>query len=449
MAYNSVNIMPNQGLGIASGIAQGASSFMQAYQQGVNNRNYYAMMQQQMQSEQQLRQLQMQKLQQEINPVAVNLQKVGIVSKLADTNEDYSGLLQSYIKKTLDGANTPAQLSYLNNSVNSHVQSQMVPGNLGYANQQIPGPVQPGQAPLSYDKEIPGPPAPGAPQYQAQLPTQAKYEQMGMSQPSDFQSPPAPGQPPAPGSQRSYMGVPYQDLNSDTQDMMNGIVKLNPAELQMANKLITDRSAANIAMGRTAQGLYQTNINNMTKEQLRQLVNDANLKIQGMKDDTRIQATGMNNDTRQGIANSNNDAKTQIALGHDATSRANQNMRTNGKSGANNPMKAIDDQIKIYTTQKAALYGPQKGLIPMTDDDIKRKSDYLDSEISALQSKKESMQQGGGSSSTQSGLPSVARTKQDVSGLAAGSLFNWQGGGSMPAGIYKKQADGQLVPVSR
>lgn len=485
MAYDSVNVTPSSNLSLAAGLAQGASNFYQAYQSGVQQRQYSAMLQQRMQGENDMRQLQMQKLQQEINPVQVDIQKLSMLSKLSDANPEYSSLAKKQLQTLFDGLDSPTKLSYANSVLSKHLADQnsqpdytkgseqdpnfmgpKTPTVVGSQSTQLPGPVQPGQAPLSYDKPVMGYPPQGA---QTQLPTMTPsdsswspgYRDTGYR---SFTTPPQPGQPYEVGDggyRKAFntpygaqqgaqggaqagaksdptQGLAYEDLSPAYQAALGGKVSLNPYEQKLLEKMISDRTANNIAMGRNATSITTANMNNMSKQELMNLHNEVLQRIQNMKDDTRVKTTGMNNDSREGIQDSRNQGNLDVQNARNAGNLATQKVRSANKAGGNQNLdeKSINKQIETLNKQMGDLRKPNSltGMVP-PDDMIQSGEKWYRDQIQALQDKKSQLKSGSSSApQTQpSGLPIVAHSKSDLASAPDGSLVQWQGK------LYKKQ----------
>lgn len=162
--------------------------------------------------------------------------------------------------------------------------------------------------------------------------------------------------------------------------------------------------------------------------------------------DTRRENNINSNSTRADIADANNDSREKIAQGHDATSRANQKMRSGNKAGGaqNLDEKSINKQIETLNKQMGDLRKPNSmtGMVP-PDDMIRSSEQWYQSQIQALEQKKSQLKGGG---SQASGLPVRAVSKQDVANAPEGALIQWSGAG-IPQGMYKKQG-GHLVPAN-
>lgn len=100
----------NGTLGVAAGLAQGAANFMTAYRGSQQQAFQNKMMEEEMAAKRQLYQLQAQKLQKEIQPVQINLEKVKAAREYFG---DESSFYKRAVNEALDSVQTPAQAKYL------------------------------------------------------------------------------------------------------------------------------------------------------------------------------------------------------------------------------------------------------------------------------------------------------------------------------------------------
>lgn len=141
-------IMPayqNGTLGVGSAIAQGAQNFMSAYQGARQQAIQNDQTQQEITAKQQLYQLQAQKLQKEIQPVQINLEKVKAARAYFG---DDSSFYKKAVNDALDSVQTPAQAQYLSSIATSQPGGGQPGGDSGFS---ASAPSAPGPAPAPTD----------------------------------------------------------------------------------------------------------------------------------------------------------------------------------------------------------------------------------------------------------------------------------------------------------
>ena len=134
MADDSNPYLPSVGLGIGNAVAQAGQNFVQSYQQSRSNAIQQQQQQQDFQMKQQMYGMQMQKMQQEISPVAVDFAKLNMIR-----NGVQSGVIpkemQTYaMKDVYNNIQTPTQAAFANQMLNQHISnSAPTPGHLSLA----------------------------------------------------------------------------------------------------------------------------------------------------------------------------------------------------------------------------------------------------------------------------------------------------------------------------
>lgn len=146
-----IRIGPNRGLSAAALIAQGAEKFMGAYQGQQARQTAAAFQQQQIQSENELRRMQMEKIRQEIAPVEFDAQKLNLLFKGVDSGLVPESVYKKNVEGFVDGIDSPAKLRAASNMLNqAQMQKNAQLGGQNYGS--VPpggGAFMPGYAPTA------------------------------------------------------------------------------------------------------------------------------------------------------------------------------------------------------------------------------------------------------------------------------------------------------------
>ncbi len=144
-----VRIGAHNGLNFASALAQGVGNFVSSYNQTKNQNLQMALKAREIDAEAQLRQLQMQKLQQEIAPVQFDVQKLAVMKRALDAGVLPDSVYNKQVSNTVQNIDSPAKLSVVNQAIDSHLNQK---ASAFGAQSSLPDsqPAQPSESPASF-----------------------------------------------------------------------------------------------------------------------------------------------------------------------------------------------------------------------------------------------------------------------------------------------------------
>lgn len=166
MATFPRDLSPNRGLGLASSLAQAVQTGLSAYQQRQTANQNLAIRMAEIQSERELRRLQMQKLQQEIAPVEFSAAKWNVIDKAFGAGLIPEKVRTDAAKEVLEQANTPAKLNALSKMIDQKQASKLRSMSPSAFREQFGDSVVQEEVPEQLPQEVKQPPVAQAPEAQ-------------------------------------------------------------------------------------------------------------------------------------------------------------------------------------------------------------------------------------------------------------------------------------------
>lgn len=371
-----MDIAPDGGLRMGAAIAQGAQNFVTAFQNARSMQLNYQLKQQELASQNELRQLQMAKLRSELEPTTVDFQKVAAAKQLMMGGYVDKKFYENTIQDAMDNVTTPAQAQYLNSAIQKDLMNRGAP-SLGSVQQ----------------KDINAP-------------------DLGVS--TDLSQKP-----------QAQAGLNF-----------NAPVQLNKAEKDLLEKSIGYQTTANVAAGRNQNNLDMQDLRNKGAQDLHALEAEFKFKLEQIQSEQRNREQQAKIQADKDLqAQKDKAAADRERMGINA---GKYKRGSGAAGGSNQEIKSLDKQIEqARQAQNKLLERNSFGMVPSLEE-IKSSWDGLQNQIDQLQSKRDGLAKGSKGSQSATGMapagqtppggvPIKASSKQDVMKAPVGAVIDYGG----------------------
>lgn len=338
---------PNRGLQIASGLAQGLQSGLNAFQNAQARNQQLELQRMKLQGDAELRKLQLEKLRQEMAPVEFSAQKFQTISNAVELGIIPETMKTQAAKDLMEMADTPQKLQFLNSAIDRKKQADLkklsssnMAEMFGSGTQVMDVP----EAPVQTEQAAPQ----ANPAASLRL-TPKEAELYGGLLKSKL------------GAQTQFAGIQQRDAASERQliaSLANYETRLDAAKDSNETKKIVQEL-------RNELGLYQTNANNQNRIQVQGLRNEGDLNTQRMRNRGTFDAQDMRN--KGALAVEELRGKNRIGVAElNAKSREKTAAMKKAAGGRGNPVspeqKMALDIIKQKEKALSDLNKPSSGL---------------------------------------------------------------------------------------
>jgi hypothetical protein len=353
---NSYTISSGGALPMAAALAQGVQAGVQSYQNQKYKQAELAMKQQQMDSEAELRRMQMQKLQQEMAPMTFEAAKLQTLLDAQEAGMKVPGSVMTDQWQTVMGhLDNPRKLQAANQFIQQKQASmtgQMSPDQFSEmfgsdARSAAPQPLQPQQ--MSAPQQMSNP-----------QPSGASRDPAGDYNPNVF----------SPSTGMRLQASPQ----AQPQDQSGRVTFANPKEAEFYGNLVKSTRQAQLGQGQLAARGDQTlasllsNLNaTSAKIQNSQDSNEAKVHIAELEGQIKTYKANLEAQTKKTVAGIGAKARTDSA-----------SIRGSGKGAVKNPdLALVDDQIKQNSKMMDSLAKPASGFSMELPNEIAAKKATL------------------------------------------------------------------------